>query len=87
MTTAFAYTVRGQWGRAFLAQPAGFVLALCTIAAAGSSGWILVRGRWPAFLFNLAVVHGFFIALLVVLLGGWVLKLVLGLLNGTLPMR
>lgn len=48
MTTAFAHTVRGQWYRAFMAQPAGFVAALGTIAAAVVAVWALATGRWPA---------------------------------------
>ena len=85
MTTAFAHTVRGQWGRAFWVQPAGFVLALATMVCVGGAGWVLVRGRWPVV--NLFWVTPFrlFLALLVLLLGGWGFKLVVGLLDGSLP--
>ena len=47
MTTAFAYTVRGRLISAFLAQPAGFLLALAIIACAIGAGWVLVIGRIP----------------------------------------
>ena len=87
MTTAFAHTVRGQWWRAFWAQPAGFVLALATIAAAGIGVWVLVAGRWPRRFAMLVSSFRFFLGLLVLLLGGWAFKLVLGLLDGTLPVR
>ena len=68
MTTAFAHTVRGQWGRAFWVQPAGFVLALATMICVGGAGWVLVRGRWPVV--NLFWVTPFrlFLALLVLAL-------------------
>lgn len=48
MTTAFAWAVRGHWVRAFLTQPAGFVLFLGVLAflAVGLVG--LIGGRWPA---------------------------------------
>jgi hypothetical protein len=85
MTTAFAHTVRGQWGRAFWVQPAGFALALATIASVGGAGWVLVRGRWPAVNPFWVTPFRLFLALLVLLLGGWGFKLVVGLLDGSLP--
>ena len=85
MTTAFCHTVRGQFWRALRAQPAGFVFALATIAAAGSALWTLVVGRWPAHLSMLVTNYWFFITLLALLLGGWAFKLVVGLFNNTLP--
>jgi len=86
MTTAFAHTVRGQWYRAFMAQPAGFVAALGTIAAAVVAMWTLATGRWPARITaTLITPYRLFFGLLVLLLGGWAFKLVVGLLNHTLP--
>ncbi|MFH1747798.1 MAG: DUF2752 domain-containing protein [Planctomycetota bacterium] len=87
MTTAFAYTVRGRWLRAFMAQPAGFVLALVTIAAMVGSLWVLITGRWPVRLAFILTPYRLFLGLLVLLLGGWAFKLVVGLMNGTLPVR
>jgi len=87
MTTAFAHTVRGQWGRAFWAQPSGFLLALATVAAVGVGLWSLATGRVPpldCFAFRPSWL---FLALLVLLVGGWGFKLVAGLLTGVLPAK
>lgn len=46
MTTAFSHTVRGQWVSALVVQPMGFLLALCTLLAAGISAYALLRGRF-----------------------------------------
>ena len=85
MTTAFAHTVRGQWLRAFWAQPAGFVLAVGTIVATGVAAWTLVRGRWPRVQIPALSPYRLFAGLLVLLLGSWVFKIVAGLVAGTLP--
>ena len=85
MTTAFAHTVRGQWLRASWAQPAGFILALATIACAVVAGWVLVTGRWPVVSFMWLTPFRLFTALLILLLGGWGFKLITGLLDGSLP--
>ena len=45
MTTAFAYTVRGQWLAAIHAQPAGWLAAVATALFAGASGLTVVTGR------------------------------------------
>jgi len=83
MTTAFAHTVRGQWLRAFWAQPAGFVFALGTIVLAGVSGLALVRGRWPQVPYRWLSPNLLFGVLLALLLGGWVFKLLV--MHYTLP--
>ena len=85
MTTAFAHTVRGQWGQAFLAQPGGFVLALATMGAAIMSIWVLLRGRWPGLCHRYLTPHRLFLALLVLLLGAWAFTICVGLARGTLP--
>jgi len=87
MTTAYAYTVRGRWIRAFLAQPGGFALALATIVIAAGSVWTLLTGRTPPLSVPLITPYRLFAALLVIFLGGWGLKLAVGLLDGTLPLR
>jgi Na+-transporting NADH:ubiquinone oxidoreductase subunit NqrB len=87
MTTAFAYTVRGRWVRAFLAQPAGFLAALATIACTIGAGWALVAGRIPPIRLPIITPYRLFWALLVLLLGAWAFKIVFGLLTGTLPER
>ena len=87
MTTAFAHTVRGQWLRAFLVQPAGFVLAVGTIGVAGVSLSTLFRGRWPRVNLWMITPYRFFLGLLVLFLGAWAFKVIVGLANGTLPCR
>jgi len=87
MTTAFAYTVRGQWLRAILAQPAGFVFALTTVGLAGFSGAALVRGRWPRARLIPRDPQRVFLGLLILLLGAWAFKIVFGLATHTLPYR
>jgi hypothetical protein len=87
MTTAFAHTVRLQWAQAFWAQPAGFVLALGTVAACVTASWTLLTGRtvrlpwWDVTPFWLIVI------VLVILLGGWLCKIALGLWSQALPVR
>jgi hypothetical protein len=87
MTTAFAYTVRGRLVSAFLAQPAGFLLALATMGCAVVAGWVLVTGRIPQVHVPVITPYRLFFGLLVLLVGSWAFKIVLGLLDGTLPDR
>jgi hypothetical protein len=87
MTTAFAYTVRGRLISAFLAQPAGFLLALAVIACAVGAGWVVVTGRVPPVPVPTVTPYRLFFTLLVLLIGGWAFKIVFGLLTGTLPER
>ncbi len=87
MTTAFAHTVRGQWWHAARAQPAGFALALATLAGVLLSIFALAAGRWPAVPWLAARPFWLFLGLLVVLLGGWAFKVVAGLLDHSLPYR
>lgn len=85
MTTAFAHTVRGQLASAFLAQPAGFALAMATVAAASLALSTVLTGRvWAVNWYRVSptwVVLG--VVFLVV--GGWAYKLVWGLVTGSLP--
>lgn len=85
MTTAFAYVVRGRWGRAFLAQPAGFAFALGGLVLAVVSATTLVTGRWPRWLVRLVGSYWFFLGVLGLLLAGWAFKLLVGLAAGTFP--
>ena len=87
MTTAFAHVVRGQWLRALWVQPAGFVLALATIGLAVVSAWTLLRGRWPRVPLGFMTPYRLFLGLLVLLLGSWAFKIVVGLLDHSLPHR
>jgi hypothetical protein len=85
MTTAFSYTVRGRLISAFVAQPAGFLLALATIACAFGAAWITVTGKIPRIPMPMITPYRLFFTLLVVLIGGWAFKIGYGLLTGTLP--
>lgn len=85
MTTAFAHTVRGQWLRAAYVQPAGFVLALATIATLLACIGVIIRGRWPLVPWWRFGPHWVFWGLLIALVGGWAAKIVIGLADGTLP--
>lgn len=46
MTTAFALTVRGRWMAAARVQPAGFMLALISLALVLLSARAVATGRW-----------------------------------------
>ena len=87
MTTAFSHTVRGQLISAFLAQPAGFALALACVATVFVSGRVVILGRWPRVNLLFLTPYRLFLGLLVLLLGGWGFKLFVGLLNGTFPAK
>ncbi len=85
MTTAFANTVRGQILPAFYAQPAGLVLALGTMIAAGMSLVVLFTGKvWVVNWYRVPPA-GVVISVLLLVLGGWIFKIVLGVLSGSLP--
>ncbi len=86
MTTAFAHFVRGQWLRAVWVQPAGFVLAAATTGLTAIAFWTLLRGRWPRMRLPAFITpYRLFWALLVMLLGSWAFKIVVGLATHTLP--
>ncbi len=90
MTTAFAHTVRGQLVRAFLAQPAGMLLALAAIVTFATSVWVLLAGRMPRWPLRLAMwlsPYRLLLILLIVLLAAWGFKLAWGLATGELPIR
>ena len=87
MTTAVAYAVRGRLIRAFLAQPAGLVFALATAACLIGAGWVVVTGRMLPIRIPFVTPYQLFFGLLVLLLGSWVFKIVVGLASGTLPDR
>jgi len=85
MTTAFAYTVHGRLGHAAHAQFAGLVMALGCVVAGFCSIIALVGGRTPAInWYRINPVHlvWWTVALLI---AGWAVKIVIGLLDGTLP--
>lgn len=85
MSTAFAHAVRGELLSAFQAQPAGLALAVATIAAAGIALSVMITGKvWAVNWYRVSptrVVLGIMLLLAV----GWFYKLVIGVLNGSLP--
>lgn len=87
MTTAFAHVVRGQLIRGFLAQPAGFLLAVGTVVCALGASWVLVTGHMPPIRIPVLTPYRLFFGLLILLVGSWAFKIVLGLATGTLPDR
>jgi hypothetical protein len=87
MTTAFSWTVRGRVLSAIRAQVGGFVLALATIATLAACVWTVVSGRVPPLPYLALSPYRLLAALLILLFGGWGLKLLVGLMDGTLPIR
>lgn len=87
MTTSFAHFVRGQWVQSILRQPGAFVLALGTVGASIVAGIVLVRGRVPDRWRPWLDWYYVFWAVLISVLGGWALRLIMGLCTGELPMR
>ncbi len=85
MTTAFAYTVRGRLIAAFLAQPAGTLLAMATIAAVGISLGVLVTGKVWRINWYRVPPGRVSVLVLAILLGGWIFKLVRGIRAGIYP--
>ena len=87
MTTAFAHTVRGELLSAFRAHPAGFIMALATVATAAVSASVLLTGRvWRVNWYRIPPSR-FALAVVLIMLAGWACKLAVGVLSGTLPVR
>ena len=85
MTTAFAHTVRGELLSAFRAQPAGLAMALATIVTACVSLSVVLSGRvWTVNWYRVSPAR-VTLALILLILGGWICKLTVGLMAGTLP--
>ena len=87
MTTAFSCTMHGLWIRAIWAQPAGFVIALLTVAAVLVAGWTLIAGRPPRWPGRPISPFLLFSSVLGLLLFGWAWKLFVGLATGELPVH
>ena len=87
MTTAFAYTVRGRLFNAFMAQPAGLALALATIGVALGAAWTMITGKFPKIRIPYVTTYRLLLLFLVLLIGGWGFKIVVGLIDGSLPDR
>ena len=84
MTTAFAHTVRGEWASAFLAQPAGFLLALTTVTCTMMGAISLVTGRGWRLNGHRVRPHLMVVGVVGLILGGWGFKLVYVWMFGTI---
>jgi hypothetical protein len=87
MTTAFAHAAHGHPIEAIRSQLAGFVLAIATLLLGLTAATATVTGRYPAvnwYRVNPTRFVWWVIGLLVV---SWALKIVTGLLDGSLPVR
>lgn len=71
MTTAFAYTVRGQWIRAIQAQPMGWLLAVAAIAVVGIKLYEFLSGGSVGINWFRVSPFGFAIAMLVLGVLAW----------------
>ncbi len=79
MTTAFSHTVRGRFVAAFHAQPAGFLLAMATAVVAGVSLSVIATGRvWTVNWYRVSPAKSV-IAVIAILVGGWLYKLIVSL--------
>jgi len=87
MTTAFAHTIRGQLIAAFLAQPAGLLLALGTIATAAGSLFVLLTGIVPSPNWYRISPGRVVLIVAAVILLGWFFKVASGRMSGVLPIR
>lgn len=87
MTTAFAHAVRGHVFRAFHAHPGGFVLALVTAVVGAAALSVLLTGKTVGVNWYRVSPGRVVLAIVVVLLGGWLYKIVVGLATGALPVQ
>lgn len=87
MTTAFSHTVRAQLVSAFWAQPGGLLLALALVASVPIAARVLWTGRRPPIQPERYSATFMLFVMLVVLVGGWGFKLLIGLADGTFPDR
>lgn len=87
MTTAFSLLMHGRLLKSLAVQPAGFFLACATVAVTALSAAAVVLGRFPG-MWRLSRVSPFWLyfSLLMLILVGWVYKIVMGLIDGSLPM-
>ncbi|MHC4066632.1 MAG: DUF2752 domain-containing protein [Planctomycetota bacterium] len=82
MTTAFAHTVRGHWITAFHTQPAGWVLCVLTMAAAGLALSVLITGHtWQLNWYRISPTRMVLVGL-GLLIAGWGYRIVAALVGG-----
>lgn len=77
MTTAFAHAVRGRLWSAFLAQPAGLMLAIGILIAALVSAWSLLTGWVCSVNWYRLLPDRVAMSLVAMIAAGWVFKLVM----------
>lgn len=87
MTTAFAHTVQGHLIWAMQAQMAGFLLAVGVMGVAILSVVSIITGRRPALNWYRLRPENLIWWALALLVAAWALKIVIGIYNGTLPVR
>jgi hypothetical protein len=87
MTTAYSYLMHGRPLAALLAQPAGFALCLGTIVLAAWAAVAAARGRMPIINWERVGAVRLSLTVALVLVGGWAIKLAIGLATGALPLR
>lgn len=87
MTTAFACTVRGQFGAAVTSQLAGFLLAIGTVLTAVIGTVAAISGRRPSINWYRVNPMRIMWVCIATFVGAWALKIVLGLTAGNLPAR
>jgi hypothetical protein len=76
MTTAFAWAAHGRLDKAFVAQPAGTVLALLTACAVIVSAYLAVTGKDVSRILDDRLIIRGLIFLGIVVLAGWAYKIV-----------
>ena len=87
MTTAFAYAVRGQFLRATRSQAAGLLLALATAGTAVLGAVAVVTGKRPRLNWYRVNPNRLVWWLTGLLVAAWAGKILLGLADGSLPVR
>lgn len=87
MTTAFALTTRARFREALTAQPAGFTLALLTVAALAASLYTVATGHRPGAAVRRPTPFVLGCSAFALLILGWGFKLIWGLATGVLPIR
>jgi len=87
MTTAYAYTVRGQFIEALRSQVAGFILALATAGAGIVAVASTVTGLRPALNWYRVGPTRLVWWLSALFVAAWAVKIVLALADGSLPAK
>jgi hypothetical protein len=87
MTTAFAHAVRGHVAESVRSQPAGFALAVVTVVIGGCAAGAVVAGRYPTLNWYRVNPTTFVWGVACGLVAAWGIKILLGLLDGSLPAK